>query len=468
MRRIFTLLGITILIVGASPPGFTYASENKIEKKINQIQKDKDKTKTTTEEKQDELQKNQSEQMTIETQIKRLDEDITQASEEIENKQDEIKDNKDAIATLKLEVNKVEERIEERNTLLKGRVRSIYQKGGSIQYIDVLLGAENFGNLVQRFVTLSTIAEHDKTIIEEHEADLKLLEQQKKEMQRMSKLLENQLVALEEAKDALNSKIEEKNRLMNSLQEQEEQISNEITDLREIESNLNAQEDALRLELKKQQEREAAARKKAEEEATRERAEKEAAKEDVEKEVEEEQPKTMQKPVSNATSNSGENNDNSSNENHSPQKEGSTNDEKTAEALVKKSESGFMMPTAGRLTSTIGERWNKFHAGIDIAKSGIVPVVASAAGTVSRSYYSTSYGNVVFITHYINGQQYTTVYAHMRDRTVSTGQSVSQGQQVGNQGNTGNSFGQHLHFELHKGAWNSSKSNAVNPLSYIN
>ena len=115
MRKIFTLLGITILIVGASPPGFTYASENQIEKKIDQIQRDKDNTKTTTEEKQDELQKNQSEQVTVETQIKNLDEDITQASEKIENKQDEIKENKDAIATLKLEVNKVEKRIEERN-----------------------------------------------------------------------------------------------------------------------------------------------------------------------------------------------------------------------------------------------------------------------------------------------------------------------------------------------------------------
>jgi murein DD-endopeptidase MepM/ murein hydrolase activator NlpD len=34
-------------------------------------------------------------------------------------------------------------------------------------------------------------------------------------------------------------------------------------------------------------------------------------------------------------------------------------------------------------------------------------------------------------------------------------------------GNTGHSYGQHLHFELHKGSWNYSKSNAVNPLNYI-
>jgi murein DD-endopeptidase MepM/ murein hydrolase activator NlpD len=128
----------------------------------------------------------------------------------------------------------------------------------------------------------------------------------------------------------------------------------------------------------------------------------------------------------------------------------------------------FIWPTAGTLTSNMGSRWNAFHTGIDIAKGGTVPVVAAASGTVSRSYYSSSYGNVVFISHYVDGQLYTTVYAHMRSRSVSSGQTVSQGQVLGYQGNTGMSFGQHLHFELHKGPWNASKSNAVNPLDYLN
>ena len=51
--------------------------------------------------------------------------------------------------------------------------------------------------------------------------------------------------------------------------------------------------------------------------------------------------------------------------------------------------------------------------------------------------------------------------------SVSAGQVVSKGQQVGYMGNTGHSYGQHLHFELHKGAWNAAKSNAVNPLNYL-
>ncbi|MED4360541.1 M23 family metallopeptidase, partial [Geobacillus stearothermophilus] len=66
-----------------------------------------------------------------------------------------------------------------------------------------------------------------------------------------------------------------------------------------------------------------------------------------------------------------------------------------------------------------------------------------------RSYYSSSYGNVIFVSHVINGQTYTTVYAHLEARLVGEGQHVRKGQVIGYMGNTGNSTGPHLHFELH-------------------
>ncbi|QBR91004.1 M23 family metallopeptidase [Nocardioides euryhalodurans] len=73
------------------------------------------------------------------------------------------------------------------------------------------------------------------------------------------------------------------------------------------------------------------------------------------------------------------------------------------------------------------------------------PVVASAPGVVVRAErLTTSYGHWVRIEH-PSGE--TTVYAHMNDLTVALGQSVDQGTQIGTVGNTGNSFGAHLHFE---------------------
>ena len=98
---------------------------------------------------------------------------------------------------------------------------------------------------------------------------------------------------------------------------------------------------------------------------------------------------------------------------------------------------------------------------------GDIPIIASAGGTVIRANYDKSYGNVVFLTHVINGKVYTTVYAHMEKMFVSNGQSVQQGQLLGYMGNTGNSFGAHLHFEIHEGSWNGSRSNSVNPLKYV-
>ncbi|QOK28051.1 M23 family metallopeptidase [Cytobacillus oceanisediminis] len=137
--------------------------------------------------------------------------------------------------------------------------------------------------------------------------------------------------------------------------------------------------------------------------------------------------------------------------------------------LVASAAATFIMPAEGTLSSGYGMRDGVMHHGIDISKSGTVPIYASAGGTVSRSYISITYGEVVMIQHTINGELYETVYAHMQtgSRKVSEGQSVKQGQLIGYMGNTGQSYGQHLHFEIHKGTWNSSKSNSVNPLLYI-
>lgn len=96
-----------------------------------------------------------------------------------------------------------------------------------------------------------------------------------------------------------------------------------------------------------------------------------------------------------------------------------------------------------------------------------MPIVAAADGVVIRSELSSSYGNVVYLSHRINGKTYTTVYAHMSSRSVSNGQTVKQGTQLGFMGNTGQSYGQHLHFELHLGEWNVGKTNAVDPSPYI-
>lgn len=130
----------------------------------------------------------------------------------------------------------------------------------------------------------------------------------------------------------------------------------------------------------------------------------------------------------------------------------------------------FMRPATGQVTSPYGSRWGSIHYGIDIGLGGRsnVPVVAAADGEVTRSAYSSSYGNVVYIKHKLNGKTYETVYAHMANRAVALGAKVKQGQFLGYIGNTGDSTGPHLHFEIHEGSWTANKQNARNPALFVN
>jgi len=96
--------------------------------------------------------------------------------------------------------------------------------------------------------------------------------------------------------------------------------------------------------------------------------------------------------------------------------------------------------------------------------------VAAATGTVITASGGGPYGNHVMIAHQLNGKTYTTVYAHMSSLNARAGQRVSQGQQIGALGSTGNSTGPHLHFEIHVGGYSYSATgpaNSVNPLSML-
>ncbi|MBQ8332512.1 MAG: peptidoglycan DD-metalloendopeptidase family protein, partial [Clostridia bacterium] len=86
-----------------------------------------------------------------------------------------------------------------------------------------------------------------------------------------------------------------------------------------------------------------------------------------------------------------------------------------------------------------------YHLGIDLACANGTDVLAFNSGTVLKSEYHWSYGNYVLIDH---GSGIATLYAHMSDRWVSAGDTVASGQQIGNVGLTGTTFGYHLHFEV--------------------
>lgn len=100
---------------------------------------------------------------------------------------------------------------------------------------------------------------------------------------------------------------------------------------------------------------------------------------------------------------------------------------------------------------SFGQRWGRLHEGIDFTPGAGAPVQAIAAGTVRIATESGgAYGVNVYIDHVIDGQLITSHYAHMQygSLKVSAGDKVEVGDTVGLVGNTGRSFGAHLHFEL--------------------
>ncbi|MGM0846006.1 MAG: peptidoglycan DD-metalloendopeptidase family protein [Bacillota bacterium] len=121
--------------------------------------------------------------------------------------------------------------------------------------------------------------------------------------------------------------------------------------------------------------------------------------------------------------------------------------------------SAWIFPVDGYITDHFGTRGGH-HKGMDIGGEHGSPVYSVDEGIVTKSYYSTSYGHVVFVKHH-NG--YETVYGHLHERIVSEGQAVAKGEEIGTMGNTGRSTGTHLHFEVHKGDWTVHKDHAIDP-----
>ena len=124
----------------------------------------------------------------------------------------------------------------------------------------------------------------------------------------------------------------------------------------------------------------------------------------------------------------------------------------------------FRWPTSGRISSYFGGRkspggiGSTNHKGIDIAVPRGTPIYAADGGTVTYSGWMSVYGYLVQIDH---GNGYVTRYGHNSSLTVSVGQHVYKGQQVARAGSTGNSTGNHCHFEVRYNGV------AKNPLNYL-
>ena len=412
-KRLFKVIALLLamLLVWQAPIALANTlSDLKEEQK--KTKEEADKLNSSIKEKGSEIKTIENEQTRLLNQISDLSEKIENTNAEIEQLNQEIAKANDEIAALENEMALLQKKIDERSELLEERARAI-QISGNISYIDVLLGANSFVDFIDRFSAVSTLIEADRKIMREQKEDKLKLEDQKIVLENTKKQLEDNQAQLETLKASLDAQKNEKRNLVNQLEAEQAKL--------ESEKKLLEEEYSEALSVSKELDKKIAAEQARIEEIARQEALK-----------------------------------NKGNNGNMPAVASGT----------------WTKPANGRFTSGFGWRnigsGNEFHHGIDIANSTGTPIVASNGGVVSYASALSTYGNVIMITHIVDGAVWTTVYAHLSSIQVSVGQSVSKGQQIGLMGNTGRSFGSHLHFEIHNGPWKSGRPNALNPLNYIN
>ncbi|RDW15679.1 murein hydrolase activator EnvC family protein [Oceanobacillus chungangensis] len=474
MKKVFKYVlvaGLVLTVSSANVPYLSAETIDDLDKEINNLEREKqeleskknniENDKTNNDSK---IQDNLSKQTTVEQEISNIDEQLTKTNNDIYEKENEIKetdkeikDLNSRIEKLKEEIIVLEQRIEERNVLLKDRLRTIQQNGGEMQYIEVLFGAQSFGDFISRSSAVNTIMDQDKTIMEEQAADKKTLEENKVEVEvkkvaveDKKKLIEGQKQELVALKGQLDGQMDEKATLMAQLEEEHGQLEEIKLTLEDEQEILRAEEiskaQAIALAQNKKGELEQAAR----EEAARVAAEKAAAEQEAAERAASERASSDKSTNKIASANP------------TPPKQSNQSSNVSSGGI-------FIYPASGPITSSFGPRIHPIyggqgsHNGIDFGVASGTTLVAPADGVVSTARYMNSFGNVIMISHHIDGKTYTTVMAHLSRISVSPGQTVSQGEAIGATGNTGDSTGPHLHFEVHIGGY----GNPVNPLSYL-
>ncbi|MGF2617890.1 peptidoglycan DD-metalloendopeptidase family protein [Rossellomorea vietnamensis] len=454
-RKTLVTLSIaaTLTIGGLQTTGSTasaHSSVSDLKNKQEDVKSKKDDVNQEIDKKESEISDNINRQESIKKEIAELDNKTRDTEDRIKEKTAEIEKTNAEIEKLKAEIEELKKKIAERNELLKERARSMQEKGGSASYMDVLLGAESFGDFINRITAVNAIVSADKKIIDEQKADQASLEKKQAEVEDKLAELEDAKANLVSLKKDLESQKGQKQELFKELEKEQSQLKVEKTELVAHASELEEMEKEIGGQIQAEQARLAELARQKEIERQKEL--------EAQRKAEAERLAAQQAAQQAAQKNSGSSNT-----------AVSTPDPVQSKPV---SEGRWTRPSAGYITTEFGHDMlngkPRFHYGTDIAAGGNVPIVAAADGYVIKSHYSSSYGNVVYITHSINGKTFTTVYAHMSGAGVSSGQFVEKGQRIGTMGNTGYSFGQHLHFELHAGEWNNSKSNAVNPRQYIN
>ena len=424
LAGIMAAVMLLTLNIGLQPTRASAASSSEIRKQINELKAQKKEIEEQIKQVQDDYEKNKDDIADIVARKNVIDQEIGLLSAQILNINEQISAFNTLIADKQEELDGAQDRFDLLSQENKVRIRTMEEEG-SLTYWEVLFKANDFSDLLARLNMVEEIAASDQGRLEE---------------------LNQAALAVEEAQIQLEVEKAELQLTKNELDETQAQLDEKKKEADALLLELLARADELKALEAEYSEKEA-----------------EFLKEIAAKEQEYNEAKlaewlaymatyTTVPPETAAPSEGG--NTNGSSGTNSGNNSGSG------------ASSGWLVPCSYvKLTSPFGNRTSptagasSYHQGVDLAAPQGTPVYASRAGRVTVAGYGSAAGYYVTINH-LDG--FSSIYMHLNNYVVSSGQTVSAGQLIGYVGRSGVATGYHLHFGIsYKGAY-------VNPASYVN
>lgn len=378
-----------------------------LEQQLQQLEQENEKYQKILDDTKSDIAEKEEYKSALVSKVQVLDEKIAVTREKISSLNDDIKEKQDAY-------DKGLSEVEDQFDALANRLRILYMSGNATD-LEIIFGAKDFSDLIDKMELVKSLANSDKELISEIQTKLDELSTKKESLEADKKDLETQQASLKSDQDEFNKLISDNDEILKNLYASNSEAQNSL-------ESAALQSDEIEAKISEYY----AAQKAAAEHAAQ-----------------------ASQSSSSSSSSSGSSSSGSSSSGSS--------------SVIVPSGSGFAWPTPGfvnRSSEWFEDREVYNHGGIDIAGAGIMgtPVVAAADGTVVATNSSCThnwgksyscgcgggYGNYVMISH-AGGKM--TVYGHLTSLTVSTGQTVSRGQVIGYVGSTGNSTGPHLHYE---------------------
>ena len=413
-RLLCCILAFVMVCTICLPPTQVEAASSKeIQKQIDQLKKEREEIKDKLEEVKLQREETNDEIKDIVNQKNIIDQELQLLSEQIENINAQIMQYNLLIADTQDELDALEAEHEVLRIKSKQRIRAM-EENGKISYWSVLFKANSFADLLSRMSMVEEIAN----------ADQRMLENLSDSAHKIAEVKDN-LAKEKSGFDAMRKELESAEAAQAEKRAEAEALIQEL--LAKVE-DLNA----LELELEKQ-----------EEEFLAEIAQKEDDLEDAKYQEWLDYIASLAPPAPEPSPETGEP--------EKPQTPTNTSWIKPCYYSMVTSPFGYRTaPTTGAST---------YHQGIDLGLTTGTPICAARAGVVTYAGYSGAGGNWVKINH-MDG--FSSVYLHLDSISVSYGQTVHQGQQIGRGGSTGVSTGPHLHFGI------ILNGTYVNPAQYIN